>query len=111
MTLNKDEAVHNPNTLYKDYAISPRLFHWESQNATAPTSPTGKRYLDRKSHGSHILLFTRDVAEEDGLVVPFTCLGSIDYVNHQGSKPIAITWKLQREMPVSVFTAASAVAR
>lgn len=111
VTLNKDEAVHNPNTLYKDYAISPCLFHWESQNATAPTSPTGKRYLDRKSHGSHILLFTRDVAEEDGLVVPFTCLGSVDYVNHQGSKPIAITWKLQREMPVSVFTAANAVAR
>lgn len=111
VTLNKDEAVHNPNTLYKDYAISPRLFHWESQNATAPTSPTGKRYLDRKSHGSHILLFTRDVAEEDGLVVPFTCLGSVDYVNHQGSKPIAITWKLQREMPVSVFTTANAVAR
>lgn len=111
VTLNKDEAVHSPNTLYKDYAISPRLFHWESQNATAPTSPTGKRYLDRKSHGSHILLFTRNVAEEDGLVVPFTCLGSVDYVNHQGSKPIAITWKLQREMPVSVFTAANAVAR
>ena len=111
VTLNKNEAVHNPNTLYKDYAISPRLFHWESQNATAPTSPTGKRYLDRKSHGSHILLFTRDVAEEDGLVVPFTCLGSVDYVNHQGSKPIAITWKLQREMPVSVFTTANAVAR
>ena len=111
VTLNKDEAVHNPNTLYKDYAISPRLFHWESQNATAPTSPTGKRYLDRKAHGSHILLFTRDVAEEDGLVVPFTCLGGVDYVNHQGSKPIAITWKLQREMPVSVFTAANAVAR
>lgn len=111
VTLNKDEAVHNPNTLYKDYAISPRLFHWESQNATAPTSPTGKRYLDRKSHGSHILLFTRVVAEEDGRVVPFTCLGSVDYVNHQGSKPIAITWKLQREMPVSVFTAANAVAR
>lgn len=111
VTLNKDEAVHNPNTLYKDYAISPRLFHWESQNATAPTSPTGKRYLDRKSHESHILLFTRDVAEEDGLVVPFTCLGGVDYVNHQGSKPIAITWKLLREMPVSVFTAANAVAR
>lgn len=111
VTLNKDEAAHNPNTLYKDYAISPRLFHWESQNATAPTSPTGKRYLDRKSHESHILLFTRDVAEEDGLVVPFTCLGGVDYVNHQGSKPIAITWKLQREMPVSVFTAANAVAR
>ncbi|WP_313810553.1 DUF3427 domain-containing protein [Glutamicibacter sp.] len=111
VTLSKDETVHNPNTLYKDYAISPSLFHWESQNATAPTSTKGMRYLDRKSHDSNILLFTRNVAEEDGLVVPFTCLGSVDYVNHQGSKPIAITWKLHREMPVSVFTSANAVAR
>lgn len=112
VTLNKDEAVHNQNTLYKDYAISPRLFHWESQNATSPTSPTGQRYLNRKDHGSHILLFSRDVAKDaDGLVVPFTCLGAVDYVKHDGSKPIAITWKLQREMPVGVFTSANAVAR
>lgn len=112
VTLNKDEAVHNPNTLYKDYAISPRLFHWESQNATSPTSPTGQRYLNRKDHGSHILLFSREVAKDaDGLVVPFTCLGAVDYVKHEGSKPIAITWKLQREMPVGVFTSANAVAR
>ncbi|MFF5792440.1 DUF3427 domain-containing protein [Paeniglutamicibacter sp. NPDC012692] len=112
VTLDKDESVHNPNTLYKDYAISPKLFHWESQNATAPTSPTGQRYLNRKEHDSHIMLFTRDVAKDiDGMVVPFTCLGAVDYVKHQGSKPIAITWKLQREMPVSVFTSANAVAR
>lgn len=112
VTLNKDEAVHNQNTLYKDYAISPRLFHWESQNATSPTSSTGQRYLNRKDHGSHILLFSRDVAKDaDGLVVPFTCLGAVDYVEHMGSKPIAIKWKLQREMPVGVFTSANAVAR
>lgn len=112
VTLDKDESVHNPNTLYKDYAISPQLFHWESQNATSPTSPTGKRYLNRKEHDSHILLFTRDAAKGiDGLVLPFTCLGAVDYVKHEGSKPIAITWKLRRDMPVGVFTSASAAAR
>lgn len=112
VTLNKDEAVHNPNTLYKDYAISPSIFHWESQNATSPTSPTGQRYLNRKAHGSHILLFTREVAkDDDGLVMPFMFLGAVDHMEHQGSKPIAIKWKLQREMPVGVFTSANAVAR
>lgn len=111
VTLNKDKAVHSSNTLYKDYAISPSLFHWESQNATSPTSPTGQRYLNRKAHGSHILLFTREVAKEDGLVVPFTFLGAVDYVKHEGAKPIAITWKLQRDMPMGVFTSANAVAR
>lgn len=112
VTLNKDEANHSPATMYKDYAISAELFHWESQNATSPASPAGRRYLDRKSHGSQILLFTREAAEDEtGLTMPYTCLGQVDYVQHKGEKPIAITWKLQRPMPADVFAGAAAVAQ
>jgi hypothetical protein len=112
VTLNKDDKNHSASTMYKDYAISPELFHWESQNATSPSSPTGQRYLDRKSHGSHVLIFTRPTAEDEtGLTVPYTCLGLVDYVQHSGEKPIAITWKLQRPMPADVFVEAAAVAQ
>ena len=111
VTLNKDDKKHSATTMYKDYAVSPELFHWESQNTTSPTSPTGRRYLDRVSHGSRILIFTRDTADDDtGLTVPYTCLGQVDYVQHSGEKPIAITWKLHRPMPADVFAAAAAVA-
>ncbi|TNB74183.1 DUF3427 domain-containing protein [Arthrobacter sp. BB-1] len=111
VTLNKDNRKHSATTMYKDYAISPELFHWESQNATSPTSRTGRRYLDRASHGSRILIFTRDTADnETGLTVPYTCLGQVDYVQHSGEKPIAITWKLHRPMPADVFAIAAAVA-
>ncbi|WDF34813.1 DUF3427 domain-containing protein [Arthrobacter agilis] len=112
VTLNKDHKNHSASTMYKDYAISPELFHWESQNATSPASPTGRRYLDRKSHDSHVLIFTRPTAEDEtGLTVPYTCLGAVDYVQHSGEKPIAITWKLQRPMPADVFAEAAAVAQ
>lgn len=112
ITLNKDDRKHSATTMYKDYAISPELFHWESQNATSPTSLTGKRYLDRGTHGSHILLFTRNTADDEtGLTVPYTCLGPVDYVEHKGEKPIAITWKLHRRMPVDIYATAAAVAR
>ncbi len=112
VTLNKDDKKHSATTMYKDYAISPELFHWESQNATSPGSPTGKRYLDRASHGSKILIFTRDTSEDEtGLTVPYTCLGQVDYVQHSGEKPIAITWKLHRPMPADVFATAAAVAQ
>jgi superfamily II DNA or RNA helicase/HKD family nuclease len=111
VTLNKDDKNHSATTMYKDYAISPELFHWESQNATSPNSPTGKRYLERLKHESHILLFTRDTADDEaGLTVPYTCLGQVDYVQHSGEKPIAITWKLHRPMPGDVFATAAAVA-
>lgn len=112
VTLNKDDKKHSATTMYKDYAISPELFHWESQNATSPGSPTGKRYLNRIAHGSKILIFTRDTSEDEtGLTVPYTCLGQVDYVQHIGEKPIAITWKLHRPMPADVFAMAAAVAR
>lgn len=85
VTLNKDDTKHSATTMYRDYAISPELFHWESQNSTSPSSPVGKRYLDRVSHGSQILLFTRDTADDEtGLTVPYTCLGQVDYVQHSG---------------------------
>ncbi|MGO4382836.1 DUF3427 domain-containing protein [Specibacter sp. RAF43] len=112
VTLNKDEANHSETTMYKDYALSPELFHWESQNNTSPTSSAGRRYLNRKAHGSQILLFTRDTADDEtGLTMPYTCLGQLDYVQHRGEKPIAITWKLQRPMPADVFANAAAVAQ
>ncbi|GAA3275789.1 DUF3427 domain-containing protein [Paenarthrobacter aurescens] len=112
VTLHKDDRKHSATTMYKDYAISLELFHWESQNATSPTSPTGKRYLDRRAHGSQIVLFTRDTADDEtGLTVPYTCLGQVDIVQHSGTKPIAITWKLQRPMPANVFATARSAAQ
>ncbi len=94
--------------MYKDYAISPELFHRESQNATSPGSPTGKRYLARAAHGSKILIFTRGISEDvTVLTVPYTCLGQVDYVQHAGEKPISITWRMHRPMPADVFAAAA----
>ena len=112
VTLDKDVSNHSASTMYKDYAISQELFHWESQSTTPATSPVGKRYLDRKAHDSRILLFTRDTAEDEtGLTMPYTCLGQVDYVQHKGEKPIAITWKLHRPMPADVYAEAAAVAQ
>ncbi len=111
VTLNKDVANHSATTMYKDYALSPELFHWESQNATSPSSPTGKRYLNSKAADSQVLIFTRDTADDEtGLTMPYTCIGQADYVQHRGEKPIAITWKLHRPMPADVYADAAAVA-
>lgn len=112
VTLNKEDKKHSATTVYKDYAISPELFHWESQNATPSGSPTGRRYLDRASHGSKVLIFTRDTTEDEtGLTVPYTCLGQVDYVQHTGEKPIGIAWRLHRPMPADVYATAAAVAQ
>ena len=41
VTLHKSEADYSPTTMYRDYAISPTLFHWESQSARPSPRPLG----------------------------------------------------------------------
>jgi superfamily II DNA or RNA helicase/HKD family nuclease len=111
VNLRKSEAEFSPTTMYRDYAISPELFHWESQNTTRVASPTGQRYLHHAERGSHIVLFVRETPTDDLGAAPFLCLGPATYVEHRGERPIAITWRLHRRMPGEVFHVASVVAR
>jgi len=106
--LKKSAESFSPTTLYRDYPISPTLFHWESQSRTTVASPTGQRYLNGTST---VLLFVRETdSDEYGSGAPFLFLGPATYVSHIGEKPIAITWALQHPMPADFFAAASVAA-
>ncbi len=110
ITLRKSEADYSPTTMYRDFAISPDLFHWESQSRTALASPTGQRYVNHRSLGSHVLLFTRaHRVSAFGTGAPYLLLGQVDYVEHQGERPMAITWRMRIPMPAADFVAAKAV--
>ena len=112
VTLEKDAKDRAASIMYKDYAMSPEVFHWDSQNATSPESITGRRYLTHRSTGTTVLLFTRPrEKDENGMTMPYTCLGQLDYMSHSGTKPVAIVWKLHRAMPADVYVEASAVAQ
>ncbi len=110
ITLRKSEADYSPTTMYRDYAISPKLFHWETQSGTTVASKTGQRYLNHCANGSHVLLFTRpQKVSAFGTGAPYLCLGEADYVEHRGERPIAITWHLRAPLPTADFAAASVV--
>jgi hypothetical protein len=111
VNLHKTERDFSPTTMYRDFALQPDRFHWESQNAASPETGMGRRYLTHREQGSHVVLFVRDAPGDDiGPGAPFLCLGACEYESHEGSKPIAITWKLRRAMPGETFRAASVVA-
>jgi hypothetical protein len=104
ITTTKSARDYSPTTMYRDYAISPELFHWESQNATAADSETGRRYREHARLGTHVLLLVRRrKTDERGLAVPYRCLGLADYVRHEGERPMAVTWRLRRPMPAGFF--------
>ncbi|MET7761833.1 DUF3427 domain-containing protein [Streptomyces sp. NPDC005393] len=105
ITLEKDDKDFSPQTRYKDYAMSPDHFHWESQNQTSNASPTGQRYQQHKGRGTHVLLFVRRYKKTDiGGPQPWMLLGPAEYESHQGSKPMGIVWRLRHELPADVWT-------
>ncbi|MFY9587898.1 MAG: DUF3427 domain-containing protein, partial [Actinomycetota bacterium] len=111
VTLQKTDREFSPSTLYKDYAISPRLFHWESQSTTSLDSPTGRRYINHVRDGSRILLFARERTKApNGESLAYLFLGPATYLNHEGSRPIAITWRLHHLLPGDFFQQASTAA-
>lgn len=101
ITLNKSEADYSPSTMYRDYPISPTLFHWESQSTTSVASETGRRYL---TGGSTVLLFVRRQRDNEFGTAPYTYLGDAKYVSHSGDRPVAITWKLRTAMPPDLYS-------
>ncbi|MFF4246791.1 DUF3427 domain-containing protein [Streptomyces sp. NPDC001822] len=105
ITLEKDEKDFSPETRYKDYARNDFLFHWESQHQTSESSPTGIRYRTHRTMGTHVLLFVRRFKKTDiGGPQPWMLLGPAEYVEHEGSKPMGIVWKLRHQIPADVLT-------
>lgn len=103
ITLNKSEKYFTPTTQYEDYAISEKLFHWQSQSRTSNTSPTGQRYINQRKRNNKVLLFVREYKSENSIVAPYHFLGLANYVSHEGSKPISIVWELEKPMPTFIL--------
>jgi len=108
--LHKSERDYSPTTMYRDYAISRDLFHWESQSRQSPHQPTVRRYIEHAKQGTNILLFVREHKRDALGTAPFHFLGPATYVSHEGERPVAFTWKLHTPMPEELFEVARSVA-
>jgi superfamily II DNA or RNA helicase len=100
ITLRKTERDYSPTTMYRDYAISPELFHWESPHTTRQTSAPGQRWLQQRTNGLRVLLAVREhKLDAWGATAPYALLGPADLVSAEGERPIAITWRLRTPHP------------
>ena len=104
ITLNKSEKDYSPTTLYNDYAIDSKTFHWMSPNDTAPDTPSGQKLIQHESRDWTILLFVRKRNKDiRGEAQPYLCLGPAKYLDHNSQRPINFRWKLEREMPAWIY--------
>ncbi|WP_395744380.1 DUF3427 domain-containing protein [Prosthecobacter sp.] len=97
ITVNKDEDFY-PSIAYHDYAISPELFHWQTQNSAGPHTAAGKRYLESATNGWQFQLFVR----YDKGDAYYAC-GPVELQSCEGSQPMSITWRLSRLLTMRLF--------
>ena len=100
VTLDKTEGRFSPSTMYHDYFVNSEIFHWQSQNATTPESSKGQSYINHQEIKKSILLFIREKnTDEDGITMGFVFCGHLNYVSHEGTRPMNIIWRLKDTPP------------
>jgi hypothetical protein len=97
VTLDKSEGFEE-RVQYKDYAISPELFHWQSQNRAGPHNHSGRRYTESPTNGWTFQLFVREDRQ-----AAYVAVGPVQLVSHEGDRPISITWRLERPLTAELF--------
>lgn len=92
VTLNKQGKVEEHR--YQDHWIDAQIFHWQSQNATTPSSKRGREIIEHEKLGIGIHLFVREHKVENGKGAPFTYHGKLRYRSHSGSGPMSVVFGL-----------------
>lgn len=111
VTLHKDETRYAPSVQYRDHALSPSLFHWESPNSWRQDSPAMLRCIGRGEGASdQRLLFVREAAR-GWSNSRFRLFGQVDLTGDLvGERPVALTWELRQPLPEVVFESARLLA-
>lgn len=97
VTLDKSEGFAE-HVQYKDYAVSPTRFHWQTQNRAGSDNATGRRYLQSATNGWRFQLFVREDPS-----ATYVALGPVTLLSHEGDRPISITWQVQTPISAELF--------
>jgi superfamily II DNA or RNA helicase/HKD family nuclease len=102
----KSEKEFSRSTMYRDWALTEKLFHWESPNSWLKHKGEGKRFIDEISSEIPVFLFVRESKKDDwGRLRPYTFLGpaTLEHNSLEGQQPIAMRFELKYKMPTSYF--------
>jgi superfamily II DNA or RNA helicase/HKD family nuclease len=100
VTLDKSDGFHD-SVAYHDYAVSPTLFHWQTQNAAGPDTATGRRYIESLTNGWTFQLFVRTNQDAPYIACGPVAISSADDIT--GDRPMNVRWTLQVPLPIALF--------
>jgi superfamily II DNA or RNA helicase/HKD family nuclease len=107
VTLDKDEAGFTERTRYRDYAVSPSVFHWQSPAASHARTKDGRRILGAKEGRGTMWLFVRQSTDDEFGTSPFCFVGAFRPTELQGERPISVIGELAVPLPPAWFEIAS----
>jgi hypothetical protein len=99
VTLDKTEGFH-AGVKYRDYAVSPELFAWETQNRANPGNKLGLRFIESPGNGWRFFLFVREDRDRE-----FSALGEVRLERWEPCEqgPIPIVWRLVDSMSAQLY--------
>ncbi len=99
VTLEKDPESFTERTRYRDYAISPSIFHWQSQSTAMPGRGDGLRIARAKDGTGTMWLFVRRAQKDNYGTEPFAFMGAFRPTSITGKKPMSVEGDLANAMP------------
>jgi superfamily II DNA or RNA helicase/HKD family nuclease len=105
VNLLKEESKFSVSTRYQDYALTPEIFCWDSQNSASLEHGDGARYASQKDTKHDVLIAMREKSDGGS----FKLIGLADFESATGSRPIKIRWKLRTPLDAETFILSRAV--
>ncbi len=107
VTLEKDADSFTERTRYRDYAISPTVFHWQSQASASPGSGDGAHIVRSRDGIGTMWLFVRRMTKDDFGTEPYVFMGAFRPTSVEGEKPMSVTGDLADAMPAEWYEIAA----
>ena len=107
VTLDKGGDTFTDRTRFRDFAISPTEFHWQSQRATGNNSTTRHRIDAAKRGEITMWLFLREAPEDALGTQPFAFMGGFTPTEIEGANPVSVIGRLDHSLPANWFDIAS----
>jgi hypothetical protein len=112
VTLDKSAESFTERTRYRDYAISPTRFHWQSQSGSHRDNKTGRRIVnammpERESERTSMWLFLRHRQNDEFGTAPYVFMGAFRPISISGSRPLSVVGELPNPLPAEWYEIAS----
>lgn len=107
VTLEKHASTFTERTRYRDYAISPSVFHWQSQATASPDRGDGQRIVRAKEGEGTMWLFVRRATDDEFGTEPYVFMGAFTPTSIEGARPMSVTGELANAMPAEWFEIAA----